>query len=172
MLITEWGSIASAVSALVATGTFIFFYTKERKTRRIQVFYDFYKHWNSEFMQSQRHELNTKVFLSKRETYPNEQISIYDLRDKEPDKHAIFETVYDFFNDMAVLYSNNLIDKTLVKLLMGGFVERYYERLTLYYRFADDEKNPKAKEVMRVYPKLSRKFYLAFQQMHDDICVK
>jgi hypothetical protein len=102
------------------------------KAERRSSFFKMYEHWNTDYMLKCRRRFWDIVQYNRT---AQSKISLIKLRDRSVEDYHIYETVYDFLNDLARIYNDNHVDRELVKSVMISFIRSYGNALEQHFEY-------------------------------------
>ena len=122
ILQTILACLAVVISIIAIALPLIYNATAERRS----TFFRLYEYWNTDHMLMMRLRF-WEIVKDLSSTDP--PISLKKLREKDVPNYHVYETIYDFLNDVTSLYENNRVDRLLVDTILRGFFISYSEAL-------------------------------------------
>jgi hypothetical protein len=129
------------------------------KIERRNTFFKIYEYWNADYMQKLRLRFWRIIKENRTE---DAKIDLKKMYEKNHEDFHVYERVYDLLNDMARLYQQNHIDRSLVKDFMISFIRMYGNALEENF----ESQNIKTSFLL----KMSVNYYSALINLKNNLC--
>ncbi len=129
------------------------------KMERRNTFFKIYEYWNADYMQSLRLRFWRII---KENRIDDSKIDIKMMYEKNHEDFHVYERIYDLLNDMAKLYNQNHIDRSLVKDFMISFIRMYGNALQENFKSHDTKTS--------FLLKMSSDYYSDLLKLKNKLC--